>query len=171
MIFLFLLIHIFSSRNYISNFGGKSNFFAIQLFLLAIKNACVIKCVFVAMLLCNKLLSSSYYVYTISENIIGTPKILNNFWCHTKMLNFPMLRQPYWLLYCSPFIYRFSNFAIAKVVSLKLFASFLYRFCRLFHGFMAQKSLCYSSNDIYHFSNSRAINFERAIEKKEKKFY
>ena len=39
---------------------------------------------------------------------------------------FPILRQQYWsFLYCSPFSYRSSNFAIAKVVALNLFALFL----------------------------------------------
>ena len=38
-------------------------------------------------------------------------------------------------LYCSPFSYRSSNFAIAKVVALLL--QFLYEFCRLVHGFFS----------------------------------
>ena len=40
-------------------------------------------------------------------------------------------------LYCSPFSYRSSNFAIAKVVSLNLFASIFYEFCRFVHGFFS----------------------------------
>ena len=40
------------------------------------------------------------------------------------MLFFPLMRQQYCIfLYCSPFSYRSSNFAIAKVIALNLFAS------------------------------------------------
>ena len=47
-----------------------------------------------------------------------------NFCYPLKMVNFPILRQQYWtVLYCSPFSYRSSNFAIAKVVALNLFPS------------------------------------------------
>ena len=37
-------------------------------------------------------------------------------------------------LFCSPFSYRSSNFAIAKVVALNLFVSFFYDFCKLVRG-------------------------------------
>ena len=40
-------------------------------------------------------------------------------------------------LYGSPFRYRSSNFAIAKVVVLTSLLYFLYRFCRMVHGFFS----------------------------------
>ena len=44
----------------------------------------------------------------------------------------------YWIfLYCSPFSYRSSNFAIAKLSLLIPFLQFLYKFCRLVHGFFS----------------------------------
>ena len=54
----------------------------------------------------------SYWV-TVGENIIATIKMRKYFWCPLKMVIF---------LNCSPFSYRFSNFAIAKVVALNIFA-------------------------------------------------
>ena len=75
------------------------------------KNVYVSMCIFVCM-------------YTVGENIIATIKMRNNFCYPLKMIIFPILRQQYWtFLYCSPFSYRSSNFAIAKVVALNLFAS------------------------------------------------
>ena len=56
------------------------------------------------------------YNCTVDENI---------FWCPIKMDTFTILRQQYLSFrYCSPFSFRSSNFAIAKVVALNLFASF-----------------------------------------------
>ena len=52
--------------------------------------------------------------HTVGENIIATIKMRNDFCYPLKMVTF---------LYCSPFSYRSSNFAIAKVVALNLFAS------------------------------------------------
>ena len=51
--------------------------------------------------------------YTVGENIIATIKMRNNFCYFLKVATF---------LYCSPFSYRYSNFAISKVVGLYLFA-------------------------------------------------
>ena len=51
---------------------------------------------------------------TLCENIIATIKMRNNFSYNLKMVSF---------LYCSLFSYRSSNFSIAKVVDLYLFAS------------------------------------------------
>ena len=52
---------------------------------------------------------------------------MRNYFCYSlKMVIFPILRYQYWtFLYCSPFSYRSSNFAIAKVVALSLFASII----------------------------------------------
>ena len=62
--------------------------------------------------------------YTVGENIIATIKMQNNFCYPFKMVIFPILLSQYWtFLYCPPFSYRSSNFAIAKVVALNLFAS------------------------------------------------
>ena len=40
-------------------------------------------------------------------------------------------------LYCSPFSYCSSNFAIAKLSFLIPLLQFLYKFCRLVHGFFS----------------------------------
>ena len=49
-----------------------------------------------------------------------------------------ILRQQYWtFLSCSPFSYRSSNFAIAKLSLLIPFLQFLYKFFRLVHGFFS----------------------------------
>ena len=61
---------------------------------------------------------------TVDENIIATIKIRNNFCYLLEMVILPILLSQYWtFLYCSPFSYRSSTFAIAKVVTLNLFAS------------------------------------------------
>ena len=82
--------------------------------------------------------SSREYLHritTVSENIIATIKMRNNFRYPLEIVIFPTLRQKYWtFLFSSPFCYRSSNFAIAKVVTLNLF---LYKFCRLVHGFFS----------------------------------
>ena len=54
-----------------------------------------------------------------------------------------VFKVAYWIssnctfLYCSPFSYRSSNFAIAKDDALSLFFQFLYKFFRLFYGFFS----------------------------------
>jgi hypothetical protein len=64
------------------------------------------------------------FVCTVGENIIATIKMRNNFCYPLKMVIFPILREQYWtFLYCSPFSYRSSNFAIAKVVALPTIAT------------------------------------------------
>ena len=67
---------------------------------------------------------------TVGENIIATIKMRNNFCYPLKMVIWTFL-------YCSPFSYPSSNFPIAKVVALNLFASILYKICRLIHGFFS----------------------------------
>ena len=73
---------------------------------------------------------------SIGENIIGTTKIRNKFWCHSKLFIFQYCDS-----YCS------TNFAIAKVVVLNIFASFL---C----GFMASFLCCFS----YRYYSSKHCN-------------
>ena len=55
----------------------------------------------------------------VGENIIATIKMRNNFCYPLKMVIFCDF---FIFLYCSPFSYRSSNFEIAKVVALNLFA-------------------------------------------------
>ena len=67
--------------------------------------------------------------HTVNQNIIDAPKIRNRFWISTNIaiLDFFSIART--------FSYRSSNYAIAKVVDLTLFASF---FCIGFlHWFMA----------------------------------
>ena len=57
--------------------------------------------------------------FTVGENIIATINMRNNFCYPLKIAIFPILREQYWtFLYYSPFSYRSSNFAVAKVVAL-----------------------------------------------------
>ena len=52
-------------------------------------------------------------ISTVDENIIATIKMRNNFCYLSKMVIIPILLSQYWnFLYCSPFSYRSSNFAI-----------------------------------------------------------
>ena len=44
-------------------------------------------------------------------------------------------------LYCSPFIYRFTNIEITKFIALNLFASVLFLYFASFHGFLMYFSL------------------------------
>ena len=71
-------------------------------------------------------------LFTVDENIIATIKMGNFFFYPLKMVICPILQT---FLYCSPFSYCSSNFAIAKDDALNLFTSFLYEFCRLVHCF------------------------------------
>ena len=94
-----------------------------------------------------------FQIYTVGENIIAAIKIRNNIF--------------YPFLYCSPFSYRSSNYAIAKVVTHNLFASilmsfvdwlmasFLYRFPYSYRYFTLLKALAKSSI-IYSLSPLRA---------------
>ena len=67
--------------------------------------------------------TTSATVSTINKNIFASIKMQNNFCYSLKMVIFPILRQQYQtFLYCSPFCYRSSNFAIAKVFAHNLFA-------------------------------------------------
>ena len=65
-------------------------------------------------------------MYTVNQNIIGEPKILNDLWCTVKLLisNVGI----------AIFTNRSSN---KKVVTLILFPSFLYCFCTLAHCFFS----------------------------------
>ena len=63
--------------------------------------------------------------YTVDEIIIAIIKMRNNF-CY------PLKKEIFFnLLYCSPFSYRSSNFVIAKVVALNLFASIFVLFLQI----------------------------------------
>ena len=59
----------------------------------------------------------------VGENITGAPKMQNN------------QNTQYWT--CFPYRYHSYNFEKAKVVALNLFASFVYRFCKLVHGYFS----------------------------------
>ena len=90
---------------------------------------------------------------SVSENIIGAP----NFRYPIKIINFPIL------------VYHSSNFAIAKVAALNLFASFLYRFCRLVHGlFSILLTLLYSygSSNYWNSISCRSFTLLKAIAKR-----
>ena len=64
--------------------------------------------------------------HTVGKNIIATIKMRNIFFYPLKKIIFPIMQQQYWtFLYCTPFSYCSSNFAITKVVALNLFASIL----------------------------------------------
>ena len=120
---------------------------------------------------------------TVGENIIATTKMRNNFCYSLKKVI---------LLYCSPFSYRSSNFAIAKVVAPNIFVSNFVKvlwissllfFCIVSHivitpptiatalkdvalsPFKARKSDNYRCRDSWKSDNFR----ERAIERKAKR--
>ena len=91
---------------------------------------------------------------TVHENIIGAPKMRNIFGTMSICT----------FLYCSPFSFHFSNFAIAKVVALNIFATFLYWFCTLICGFFSV--LLYAeliSLNSYRTSNFRNSNSFRSF--------
>ena len=58
----------------------------------------------------------------------------NNFWFTVKVFSNIMIAILNFTL-CSPFIYRSSHFVIAKVVTLNLFTSVLYRFWTFIYAF------------------------------------
>ena len=75
--------------------------------------------------------NNSYISKTVvKEIIIGAPKILNNFWCTVELSVCSLLL---FFLLLLPLSYHFSNFALAKVIALNLFATF-HRFCALIYG-------------------------------------
>ena len=59
------------------------------------------------------------HVYIVSENIIATIKILLSF-KNNNFYNIVIAILAF--LYCFPFSYRSSNFALAKVIALNIFA-------------------------------------------------
>ena len=103
---------------------------------------------------------------TVGENIIATINLRNNIWYPLKMVIFPILRLQNWtFLYCSPFSYCSSNFAIAKVIALNLALYFnsCISFVDWVMAFCFQYSYC-SSN--YCDSNSwRSFTLLKALSK------
>ena len=80
---------------------------------------------------------------------------------------YPILRQQYWtFLYCSPFSYRSSNFAIAKLSLLISLLQFMYEFCRLVHGFFSVLLPIQFRSSNYCDSNScRSLRLLKALAK------
>ena len=83
-----------------------------------------------------------YIIYNLTRGTIrGVPCNAGQCFVLKGLIGFfiyPILRQQYWtFLYCSPFSYRSSNFAIAKWSLLIPQLKFLYKFCRLVHGFFS----------------------------------
>ena len=70
---------------------------------------------------------SNYWgIEFVGENVIGAPKIRNNFWCTSKYLFLQYSNANIGLFSIAPSLNNCSsNFAIAKVVTLYLIASFL----------------------------------------------
>ena len=117
---------------------------------------------------------------TANENVMGPPKLRNNFWWTFKLLDFPIL----WC-HCSPSNIRSSTFGFKKVFSFYLFASFLlmafFLYCSQYsyHSskyrdsyshcskwYQQRKTIFYASITIA--IVGRAIIVERAIKKRSK---
>ena len=92
--------------------------------------------------------------YIVDENIIATIKMRKKFCYPFKIVIFPILQEQYWTyFYCSPISYRSSNFAIAKVVALNIFAWFfvwvLYTGSFLYCFLYTYRSTNYCDSDKY----------------------
>ena len=103
---------------------------------------------------------------SLDENNKGTPKIRNNFWWIINFLNFFNIAIA--ILDFSLLLpkYCFSNFTLAKYVTLNLLAFFIFCF-DFVYSFMA--SFLYCSQNSYRSSNyyerATTITLERAIKK------
>ena len=106
------------------------------------------------------------YEYTVGENIIATIKMRNNFCYPLKMVILPKIAIAILnFFYCSPFSYRSSNFALAKVVALNLL-----NFCMSFvDWFMASSLFCfpysYRSSNYCNSNGSRSFTLLKALTK------
>ena len=79
-----------------------------------------------------------YLLCTVSENIIDTTKMRNDFWYYFRMFIFPMLRKQYWtFIYWTHFVIALTTLKWQKFSFLILLFKFLYRFCRLVNGFFS----------------------------------